>query len=362
MKFGHIEREGNAVGFFLEVHAPDACQEGQRAEDGGEHRENPHDFVGANPDGRQVKLHEARDRVAVCLDEIHDLYGVVVAVTEEHLGFTADESAFVVKEGIDDIALGPDEAAELGEGLLAPVKAVDVVGRWFADDDAIEFFDVVAEAFEDRKMIVDDGVGECVREMVGSAFSDEAACVADAVADGGERVSQRLFLNGEDEVGAEENGDLLDTKFVRLVEVNHLKDDKKVAFVRLNFRALTGMLRVFDGERVQVEAGGQLTEECAVTNPVQLHPEDGAIRCWRNLVNCRNDFLFEARWIVDRESEHGLDLRCGLGWRRSVFGSGNARALFSEPAEKHVNRFRRGNVCRLLDCGLMRRLRPRYRF
>ena len=256
MEFGHVERKGNPIGFFLEVHAPDACQKGQRAEDGGQHCENPHDFVGAYSDGRQVKLHQARHRVAVGLDEIHDLDGMIVAVTKEHLGFTTDESAFVVEEGIDDIAFRPDEATELGEGLFAFMESVDVFGRRFADDHAVEFFDMVAEAFEDGEMVVDDGVGERVREMVGSAFSDEAACMANAFSNGGERVSERLFLNGEDEVGAEENGDLLDTKFAGGLEVNHLKDDKKVALVRLNFRALTGMLRVFDGEWVQVEACG----------------------------------------------------------------------------------------------------------
>jgi hypothetical protein len=80
--------------------------------------------------------------------------------------------------------------------------------------------------------------------------------MADAFANGGERVSERLFLNGEDEVGAEENGDLLDAKFASGIGVNHLEDDKKVALVGLNFRALTGMLRVFDGKWVQVEACG----------------------------------------------------------------------------------------------------------
>ncbi len=256
VEFGHVEREGDSVSFFLEVHAPDTCQKGQGAEDGGQHRENPHDFVGANSDGRQVKLHQARHRVAVGLDEIHDLDGMIVAVTEENLGFTADESALVMEQGVDDIAFRPDEATELGEGLFASMESVDVVGRRFADDHAVEFFDMVAEAFEDGEMIVDDGVGERVREMVGSAFSDEAACMADAFANGGERVSERLFLNGEDEVGAEENGDLLDAKFVSGIEVNHLKDDKKVPLIRLNFRSLTGMLCVLDGEWVQVEACG----------------------------------------------------------------------------------------------------------
>ena len=80
--------------------------------------------------------------------------------------------------------------------------------------------------------------------------------MANAFSNGGERVSERLFLNGEDEVGAEENGDLLDAKFVSGIEVNHLKDDKKVPLIRLNFRSLTGMLCVLDGEWVQVEACG----------------------------------------------------------------------------------------------------------
>jgi hypothetical protein len=100
-----------------------------------------------------------------------------------------------MEEGVNDIAFWPDEAAELGERLFTAVEAVDVIGRWFADDDAVQFFNVISEAFEDRKMVIDDGVGERVGEVVRSAFSDQAACVTESFSDGVKRVSQGFLLN-----------------------------------------------------------------------------------------------------------------------------------------------------------------------
>lgn len=57
VEFGHVQRQRDSVAVPLEVHTPDTREKGEGTENGGQYRENPHDFVGTNSDRRKVELH-----------------------------------------------------------------------------------------------------------------------------------------------------------------------------------------------------------------------------------------------------------------------------------------------------------------
>ena len=88
VEFGHIP----GAGIVIEVHAVDAGDESEGDKDGGHDGEDADDFVGAHADGGDVDFGEARDGVAVGLDEIDDLDGVIVGVAEVEFGLWGDDA------------------------------------------------------------------------------------------------------------------------------------------------------------------------------------------------------------------------------------------------------------------------------
>ena len=88
VEFGHIP----GAGIVIEVHAVDAGDESEGDKDRGHDGEDADDFVGAHADGGDVDFGEARDGVAVGLDEIDDLDGVIVGVAEVEFGLWGDDA------------------------------------------------------------------------------------------------------------------------------------------------------------------------------------------------------------------------------------------------------------------------------
>ena len=97
MEFRHVPREGVAIFLGLEIHAPHAGEEGEGNKNGRNDGQDAHDFVGPQTDAGEVHFHKARGDITIGLDEVHDLDGVVVTISEVHLRLPADQSAFIVK-------------------------------------------------------------------------------------------------------------------------------------------------------------------------------------------------------------------------------------------------------------------------
>lgn len=231
---------------------------------------------------------------------------MIVAIAQEDFGFSSDQAAFVVEQCVDDIAFWPDEAAQLRKCLFASVEVMDVVWGRFADHHAVELFEVITDAFEDREMIIDDGIDQRISEVIGPGFADEPACVADAFAYGVEGISEGFFLNGEDEVRSDEKRDLFDAKFVGGVQVDHLQDDEEVAVIGLNLGALSCVVSVFDSERVQVESRGELVQVGTIADPVEFDPKGRAIGWVGDLLDVGHGSFFEMRTVVVEETKDGF--------------------------------------------------------
>lgn len=111
VELGHVP----ATGLGIEIHAVDACDEGERDEDGGDDGEHLHDFVHAVAEGRHVHVVQAENRFAQVFDVVDDLGHVIVHVAQEDFDLGGDMGAFVAQQLGHTVAQRPNGFSEVEE-------------------------------------------------------------------------------------------------------------------------------------------------------------------------------------------------------------------------------------------------------
>ena len=97
----------------LEVHAVDADEEGDGDEDRGDDGQDLHDFVHPIADARKVNFEHPGKHVAIGLDRVDDLDGVVVDVAQKDPGGLPDQVRLSSLQAADDIPQRPDRLAQI---------------------------------------------------------------------------------------------------------------------------------------------------------------------------------------------------------------------------------------------------------
>ena len=121
--------------------------------------------------------------------------------------------------------------------------------RWCGEGLVFERLDVLTEFLEDDEIAVDDRVQQTVGQVVGSHFSDASLTRAQSVADWFKDVAF-LLLEGEDEVVAQDDADLLgDHSVIDVVPSQHSYDNMKVTAIVFGLRTLVRVEDVFLHER-----------------------------------------------------------------------------------------------------------------
>ena len=136
----------------------------------------------------------------------------------------------------------------------------------------LDVVDQVAGHLDRRKIAVDDGIDQRVGEIVGAAGPQSVGRrTLDALAHGIERISL-TFLEGNDEILAEEHGDLFVT--VGRDVVDHAHDDEGVVLEEIDLRPLAGVDDVFQSQRMQVENPADLLDQLDVGEARTVQPDD----------------------------------------------------------------------------------------
>ena len=134
--------------------------------------------------------------------------------------------------------------------------------------DAVDHF---AGGLDRREIAVDDGVDQRIGEIVGAACAQPVGHRAfDALAHGIERIAFAL-LEGDDEVLAEEDGDLLVA--VRRDIVDHPDDDEGMILEEIHLRPLAGVDDIFQRQRMQAENAADLLDQRDVGKAGAVQPD-----------------------------------------------------------------------------------------
>jgi hypothetical protein len=227
------------LGHVLEVHAVPSAEEDGRHGDGGEGGEDRDAFVGLAGGFVEVEIEGDEEGVAESGEGflLTDEAVAQVAEVGQHEG--ADDLAIAVGEAVDDVALGADDLAEVGElGTDGEEIGGEVLGV-LLEDAGLDALDLGADAVEDRGVAFDELVDDVVGEAVCTAGDDTGALGA-AV---GEPLdgAQGLAVEGDEVLLAEEQIELGGGEVFGLREVDGVGDDEEEVLVVLDLGELEGV-------------------------------------------------------------------------------------------------------------------------
>lgn len=256
---------------MFEVHAVDADEEGEGDKDGGEYGEDFHDVVGVFGDVGVVAVLLVGEHGVVDFDGFDRLDDEGVEVAEVFAGGGGDEVGVGAEEPGDGLFDGTDVFAEVGEFGFVAVGVLDEFAAG-GEEFFFLFFDDVAEFFDGEDVVVHERVDEGVAEVVGGVFAYFPLAAVEASADVVEAFAVG-FLEGEEVVPAEDEGDLFDVHFSGgAVEAEGFEDEVEVAGVFGVFGAFVRVEDVFEGEGVDGEASPEVADEVGVVESLEGNP------------------------------------------------------------------------------------------
>jgi hypothetical protein len=103
---------------------------------------------------------------------------------------------------VHHLALRPEHAAQLQQLPPGAVDRADPPGRPRAQHALLQILDQLAQTLEDRKVAVDQGVDQAIREIVAAPLTHRAAGAPETLANRIEAVA-RTLLEGQDEAASE---------------------------------------------------------------------------------------------------------------------------------------------------------------
>src|SRR5207237_7274616 len=121
-----------------------------------------------------------------------------------------------------------------------------------------------------------------------------------------EYIKISFLLESNEKMFPEEHADLFATHLLRLIQVEHLHDDKQVVVVLLDLRTLAGGKHIFQRERREIETRSEGAKNVDVAESVDVDPSHALI------VQMRKEFLvvidgalFEVRTIIFDQGDTG---------------------------------------------------------
>ena len=180
------------LGHVVEVHAIPAADHHGGQRDGGERGEELDALVGLEGGLVEVNVERHHQPLVIAGGGGVEAGEVVAQVAEIGQHHGPDELAVAAREPVDDVALRPDDGAQLGE-IAAHVEDLGdegLRGGVLGEDVLLEFLQFLPEFVDDRRVVVDEQVEQGVGEPVGAA-GEEAGALRDAVDGAADRAQRR---------------------------------------------------------------------------------------------------------------------------------------------------------------------------
>ena len=220
-------------------------------------------------DGREVDVHRAGEQVAVAVDQVADPDQVVVDVAEValvllgHPGSSATPPirlANVSRCGVTALRMPTSRR------FIRKISCSCVVAG-VQEDLVLELVDAVVEVGEDREEAVDEPVDDPVEQQ--RRVVDRLLALHVALTHLGERRAVVAVHGDEEALGVE----AMHLDEAVLVRDRAVDDDEDEVVVLVDLRALAELLRVLDGQRMELEDVAQ-DLEVVLARLVDIEPEE----------------------------------------------------------------------------------------
>ncbi len=238
------------------VHAPHAGQHGQRQKDGRDHRQHFHDDVQAIRYRRQVGVQDAADPVLE-----HDrLFGqpheLVVHIAKAVRNLVVDQWKLPARQPANRIALRDDNAPQRCKIALDCKNAAHEIRLHAQDRRFFERVDLLFQDVDLGPIVFDHRIDDPVHHCRGTLRQHVLMLVADhpQLRD----TARSAVVHGHEVIAAQEEIDIVCREFtLRVVEVDAVKNQVKVAGIGFDFRRVNTAERILDRQRMEMEHVGQ---------------------------------------------------------------------------------------------------------
>ena len=258
----------------MEVHAVQACDEGERHEDRGYHGQEFHHFVHPVVDRCKIGfLHTGHD-VTEHLNRVDDENDVIVDIAVIGIDTVADDLNVVPRHTPDSLTQGPDRFAKDNQFPLEGVDRFEGILAVVLKQGCFQLVDGVFDLFQNRQVVVDDRIDKRIGEVVRPKFPDLGSGVVYPLPDITEHVP-RFFLKGHNEVLADDDAQLF-TGYAGLgpAVFEHLKHDVEVSVEILDLRALTGVQNILKRQGFDPEKLPSLLDERCIVQSADIDPDN----------------------------------------------------------------------------------------
>ena len=257
----------------VEVHAPEAYEEGQRDEHRAHHRQHADDFVGLSfLLGMVVFLQVLQDHAGV-LDAVGRANRVVIQVSQVHVQGRRQQGVLVVLKHADHVLEGLGEAAETHDDAFKAVDLVEVPVVGAFENRVFELGRGVLDFFGLVEQSVDECVEEGVDQVARVPLTDIAFVVGDAFLDGFEDLLV-VFVEGDDPVLGGDDGDLLAARGVFFdADADRAGDGEELVAVFFELRAGGGRQDIFLRQHRDVEEGADDVDDLGIGDAEDLDPD-----------------------------------------------------------------------------------------
>ena len=263
------------LGHELEIHAPDAGQEGQWDEDRGDDGEPFHDPVHAQVVVGDVEVDQRGGDLPATLRCLQDKQQLVLQVVIYRQEIRRDD-AVVRAEQFGELLL--QRLAVPADEHVFPAVALDRRPDILLFVVGIEqgLFQV-AKGFLYSRDVIDRGGDQRIEQEHGQKSDGFLTYAEQVVVD---RLVYRLkqvavaFRKGNDRLVENKQGNMLRTQFLLLVIIAGIHDDQQVAIVFLDLGDVLGCQDVFRIDVVQSKLLGQTRDQFVVCQTSDLKPID----------------------------------------------------------------------------------------
>ena len=242
--------------------------------------------------------------------------------------------AFVDQRGFDgvepacDLARWCNEAAHGDQVRAQFLYGEQILVAGPQQHFAFQLFDAAAQVLHDNEVVVHDHVQQRVQKVIGARSAQAAGGAAQAFAHGIEHIAGP-FLEGDQQVGCEHEGDLLalDGTGV-MIEREHLRDHEKPGVVFLHLRPVIGVEHIFQQQCVQIETLAHGAQHPLVHKAVDIDPGDLMLRIGKRYRSGIGVLLFVHLLLIEGDDAYArcssfaaphMDQRSG--WRACLLRS-----------------------------------------
>ena len=186
--------------------------------------------------------------------------------------------------------------------------------------------------------MIDDGIEQCVGEIIILVFAQLATARADASRTGSKTSNSASSCNVIRNVLPRNMLTCSRAHDSFLIEIKHLRDDEEVIAVLLDLRALAGIEHIFQCQRMQVKPFAEHAENFDVAEPVDIDPGDQFIvEMRKKFARIAHDVFVEMfRIVLDQGNDGRLvgDFLVNLQHSRRLTRDGIASLKHVSSSEK----------------------------